>query len=99
MWPRFQADESGLGPDRGADVQASAGEGYAETAGAGAGEMTADEHAETWLRMLSHMTTEHGRCTVFIDAYRQSPEVLDALLKLAGIRTAAELMRRIADVR
>ena len=59
--------------------------------------MTTDEHAETWLRMLSHMTTEHGRADTFIDAYRQSPEVLDALLKLAGIRTAAELVRRIAE--
>ena len=59
--------------------------------------MTTDEHAETWLRMLSHMVTVHGRADTFVDAYRQSPEVLDALLKLAGIRTAAELVRKIAD--
>ena len=53
--------------------------------------------AETWLRFLSHTATVHGRADTFVDAYRQSPEVLDALLKLAGIRTAAELVRRIAD--
>lgn len=58
--------------------------------------MNSDEHAETWLRFLLHTTTVHGRADTFVDAYRQSPAVLDALLKKLGIRTAAELVQRIA---
>lgn len=53
--------------------------------------------ADDWLRFLSHVTTVHGRADTFVDAYRQSPDVLTALLKLAGISTAADLVRKLAD--